>query len=64
MVNLGRKRTVTVDDAAEACEAMGKIPDPYIVRQVLSRPVFSPVGWAITDKPSRHGRPIRSWKVR
>lgn len=64
MVNLSRKQTVTVDDATQALEAMGKIPDPYVVRQVLSKPVFSPVGWARTDKPSRHGRPVRSWKVR
>lgn len=57
------KGPVTVDDARELLTRMGEKPTFTNIRRVLRRPLFRPSGWMITDKPSRHGRPIRRWAL-
>lgn len=54
--------TITVDDGDAAMERLGLRPNRFIINRVL-RGSFRPVGYRKTDKPSRHGRPVRSWKL-
>lgn len=63
MTSLGAKRTVTIDDASEAMKQMGHKPKLSVIRAVLSKPRFYPIGWKRTTKASRHGRPVRLWKL-
>lgn len=63
MTALGAKRTITIDDASEAMKRMGQKPKLSVIRSVLAKPRFYPIGWKRTAKASRHGRPIRLWKL-
>jgi len=54
--------SITIDDALETLARLGgKATDIGLARRVLRKPFFKVHGWTVTDKPSRHGRPVRRW---
>jgi hypothetical protein len=59
---LGATRTVTVDDADAVFLAAGTFIDRVVTNRVL-RAEFRPVGFKRTTVSTRHGRPVRSWKL-
>lgn len=63
LTNLARRQRVTVDDAGDLLVVMGFEPELATIRSVLAEPTFTPVGWKQTDKASRHGRPVRTWRT-
>lgn len=59
-----KQGTVTIDDAAELLHKQtGKSPSVSLIRKVLRKPTYRPVGYKKTSKQSRHGRPVRSWAL-
>lgn len=58
-----KQGTITIDDATELLEKLTGKTDLHTIRQVLRKPTYRPVGYKKTAKPSRHGRPVRSWSL-